>query len=424
MGNREIYEWNPVYNYIMKIKDKAIQKHIDVCNPNISFKDIVKEVGTETEIKMAEILQFNRYKDFILIRYGSYTDILSGETEITMDSMWDIYDGFYRECRSLVIDIRNEIIVLSPFKKFRNLNEGQENTIENVNRMISTCKSFEVSNKLDGSMQSASFYNGEIVMAGSQAIDMNESWRLQDGYRMLMENEGYISMVKSHPSLTFIFEYISLKDAHVVKYKKEQEGLYLIGVRDKRNGKICSYKEVLHFAKQYKVKTTSVFNKNMEDVMNDIKKYKSNEMEGFVLNIDGFMLKVKCDDYVQIHKTISHMSSTNGIIKAIADDNFDDFISKIPEAYKERIWEVAKIIFEYLYRINKYVKEQTQICTFLSQSKKDFMIYVNKKYPKNIKGYIINEYLGRENNFIKSGNEKQPHYKKLNEMKEFLENYI
>ena len=424
MRNREIYKWNPVYNYIMKVKDKAIQKRIDVCNPDISFKDIVKEVGTETEIKMAEILQFNRYKDFILIRYGSYTDILSGETEIAMDNMWDIYDGFYRECRSLVIDIRNEIIVLSPFKKFRNLNEGQENTIENVNRMISACRSFEVSNKLDGSMQSASFYNGEIVMAGSQAINMNESWRLQDGYKMLMENEDYISMVKSYPSLTFIFEYISLKDAHVVKYKKEQEGLYLIGVRDKRNGKTCSYKEVLCFAKQYKVKTTSVFNKNMEDIMNDIKKYKSNEMEGFVLNIDGFMLKVKCDDYVQIHKTISHMSSTNGIIRAIADNNFDDFISKIPEAYKERIWEIAKIIFEYLHRINKYIKEQTQTCISFSQSKKDFMIYVNKKYPKNIKGYIINEYLGRENNFIKSGNEKQPHYKKLNEMKEFLESYI
>ena len=144
MSNREIYKWNPVYNYIMKIKDKAIQKHIDICNPNISFKDIVKEVGTETEIKMAEILQFNRYKDFILIRYGSYADILSGEIEITMDNMWDIYDGFYRECRSLVVDIRNEIIVLSPFKKFRNLNEGQENTIENVNRMISTCKSFDI----------------------------------------------------------------------------------------------------------------------------------------------------------------------------------------------------------------------------------------------------------------------------------------
>ena len=220
MRNREIYKWNPVYNYIMKVKDKAIQKRIDVCNPDISFKDIVKEVGTETEIKMAEILQFNRYKDFILIRYGSYTDILSGETEITMDNMWDMYDGFYRECRSLVIDIRNEIIVLSPFKKFRNLNEGQENTIENVNRMISACKSFEVSNKLDGSMQSASFYNGEIVMAGSQAININESWRLQDGYKMLMENEDYISMIKSYPSLTFIFEYISLKDAHVVKYKK------------------------------------------------------------------------------------------------------------------------------------------------------------------------------------------------------------
>lgn len=111
MSNREIYKWNPVYNYITKIKDKAIQKHINIYDPNISFKDIIKEVGTETEIKIAEILQFNRYKDFILIRYGSYTDILSGEAEITIDNMWDMYDGFYRECRSLVVDIKNNSFI-------------------------------------------------------------------------------------------------------------------------------------------------------------------------------------------------------------------------------------------------------------------------------------------------------------------------
>lgn len=71
-------------------------------------------------------------------------------------------------------------------------------------------------------MQSAHWYNKKIIMVGSQAINHNNSWRLQDGYRMINELPGYEKMLKN-PNFTFIFEYISLKDAHVVKYGKEQE---------------------------------------------------------------------------------------------------------------------------------------------------------------------------------------------------------
>ena len=76
------------------------------------------------------------------------------------------------------------------------------------------------------------------------------------------------------------------------------------------------------------------------------------------------------------------------------------------------------------YKLHNFSVELHRFFAYRFHIKLPYLIYVNKKYPKNIKGYIINEYLGRENNFIKSGNEKQPHYKKLNEMKEFLENYI
>ena len=155
------------------------------------------------------------------------------------------------------------------------------------------------------------------------------------------------------------------------------------------------------------------------DVLRDIKIYSSDKKEGFVLNIDGFMVKVKCDDYVQIHKTISSLSSTNGIIKAIADDTFDDFISKVPEAYKERILKVSRKVYKYIYDTDKTVK--SYYYDGLKQTEgngcllKDFMIYVDKNVPKELQGYVRNEYFHQINNYIKSRG-KCPHYKNMNEM--------
>jgi tRNA splicing ligase len=58
-------------------------------------------------------------------------------------------------------------------------------------------------------------------------------------------------MIKDNPYLTFIFEYISLKDIHTVNYKEEQQGLYLIGIRDVTNGKQWFYSDVKEMAKRY-----------------------------------------------------------------------------------------------------------------------------------------------------------------------------
>ena len=83
---------------------------------------------------------------------------------------------------------------------------------------------------IDGSMQCARWYNNNIFMNGSMVLDKNASFRLEEGISML--NDDYKRMIKENQNYTFIFEYISLKDAHVVLYNKSQEGLYLIGIRN------------------------------------------------------------------------------------------------------------------------------------------------------------------------------------------------
>lgn len=292
------------------------------------------------------------------------------------------------------------------------MNECPENDIEIVTEEIKNAKTVEITNKLDGSMQCLRWYNGNVFMSGSQAINPDVSWRLADGISRLTSN--YKEMAKDNPNLTFIFEYISLPDAHVVKYTKEQEGLYLIGIRDVYTGRQYSYKEVADFATKYGIPMTEIFDKTFDGVLKDIKTIKSDDMEGFVVNIDGHMIKVKGDDYVQIHRVLSKISSINLIIQSIAEDTIDDLYSKVPAAYKSRMRIVEKIVRGYITDMELEVAEW--FAKAPKNNRKEFMIWTEENVPKKLKGYVRNKYLGIKNNYIKYGNDKCPGYRKLNEM--------
>ena len=421
------FTWNPVFNLVIKIKRDYISKHNDIDYNTYTYIDCNKTKKTITCLEhwvmdlnnkeyndILSPLQINQLGKLLLIRYGRYSDVFNGENDVTNENFWDIYDGFYKECRSIVIDVDNEEIILSPFKKFRNLNEGEENNIENITEKIKTAECVEITNKLDGSMQSARYYDHKITMSGSQAIDHSTSWRLQDGYSLLMSQPNYIKMLEDFSDYTFIFEYISLKDAHVVNYKKEDEGLYVIGMRNVYTGNQLSYNKVKNIVNKYDVKMTEIFNKTFDEVMEDSKTLSSDKMEGYVLNVDGHLVKIKCDDYVQIHRVLSKISSINLIIESIAENRFDDLVSKVPETYRWRINKVAKLVLDYIKDTDVKVNGFFNLAP--KTSKKDFMIWIDANVPIVFRGYVRNKYLNKNINYLKGGNEKCPSYKKLKDM--------
>lgn len=219
--------WNPVLNQVLSLKHTfeifvGAEKLWDY-NPSeqncIQYWTQSLESVSEDTKKYFETLFsplfINEEKDLVLFRYNT----LSGREDISIDEFWTIEDGFYSESRSVVIDIKNDCLVLTPFKKFRNLNEGAENELTKIKMRIKNASNVEISNKLDGSMQSARYYNGEYVMSGSQSLNKEKSFRLEEGYEFLTDN--YKKMLKENPDFTFVFEYISEKDPHVVQYSKE-----------------------------------------------------------------------------------------------------------------------------------------------------------------------------------------------------------
>ena len=413
--------WNPVANMVFEIKHTYLKEFggISVIPKRTnSLEYWVERLCKRDEEKYSHYreliskLQVSQCDWYILIRYADYSSIYSGEQEANTDeNFWDRHNGFYRECRSVVLDLKKEEIVLCPFKKFFNLNEMDETKVEEIQKHIKKATVVEFSDKMDGSMQSARWYDGKIFMAGSQAVDSKYSWRLADGYKMIYEKPGYEKMLKDYPNTTFIFEYISLKDAHVVKYKKEEEGLYLIGMRDVMTGEESSYKEVLDMAAKYEIPTTKTFDKSLDEILEQLDEKSSDEAEGFVINIDGYKVKVKYNDYVNIHRVLSALTSINLVIKCIADNTFDDMLSKIPNAHKNRVLDVAKIVFDYINATESEIKKYFDNAP--KDNKKDFMIWVDANTPKKIRPYVRAKYLGDPYNVIKTSNGR---YLKISEM--------
>lgn len=383
-----MYNWNPVFNLVMEIKNEYIQNNKDGV---LHLEQWLNILNNNKYNEFFDCLQMNQHNEFVLIRYGIAE---------MQKSMWTDQDSPYRECRSIVIDLKKEEIVTCGFRKFFNLNEVEENMLDNVAEKIKSAKVFEVADKLDGSMQNARWYDGEVFMTGSMALDENESWRLANGKSLFTKQ--YEEMLKENSNLTFTFEYISDKNPHVVEYKEDQEGLYLIGARDVTNGKQLSYSELSVISSKYpEVKNVKLENKTLDKMLEEMKTLPANEKEGWILNIDEHLIKIKCDDYVNIHRLLDRVASVNVVIESIADETYDDLLSKVPENYRDRVEKISEKVFAYTNTVNRMVSEYYRKAP--KGDRKEFMIWVTENTPKQIQPHLRNKYLGKSYNSLKVG---------------------
>lgn len=422
--NRAIYSWNPAYNLVMRVKDsfnKVLQETLyntpeySEYEDNLNFDLMLKFLGDEYFDEVFSFLDVTQYREFVLLKYKGYQYIFNDN--VTNDNFWELYDGLFNYCRSVVIDLKEETICLLPQNKFSNLNERKGYMLEDIQEKISKAKKVEISNKLDGSNQNYRWYNGRIIGSGSQALDPQQSWRLADGYSMITKE--YEKMMEIYSNCTFMFEYISQKDAHVVLYSKDQDGLYLFGIKNNDTGFEFSYELTVQIGKLFGVKTTEVFDDTLDGIMSKVDDYTSDEKEGWVINIidkygKNFKVKLKVNDYVYMHKILSKLTSPNLVVEAIADDKFDDFISKVPVAHREKVNKYSQIVYNYL----KHMEGIVQGYYFMApkDDKKEFMIWIDKVVLKKYQGYVRSLYLKKQYNFLKKGTLAAPSYKKFNEI--------
>ncbi|MGL4453716.1 MAG: T4 RnlA family RNA ligase [Sarcina sp.] len=391
-----------VLELVKEIKNKYIEKTNNY--KNLTFKDWVKELNEKKYNDIMDGLEVNQYKNLVLFRYG--------QDCFKIVDLWNVFDGIYRECRSIVIDINTMEIVILPFDKFFNLGELEENSLENIQKEIARAKSIEITNKMDGSMQCLRYYNGDYILTGSQAISETTSWRLKKSREFLTYNIRV--MAKENPNLTFIFEYIDLDDAKIVKYSKEDEGLYLIGIRDVKTLRQYSYKEVSKIATKYQVNMTIIENKHFNEILEEVKNIKGYYKEGWVINIDGHLIKLKGDDYVGLHRILSKLCKHSVVIENICNGTLDDLLSKIPILHRDGLINLAKEIIGYKEIVEK------QIEFFYDKApveRVEFFRYINT-LPKHLRGFLGNKYNNKPYEILRNYHGKCIKLKSLKEWSE------
>ena len=388
--------WNSVLQLVLQIKKEYQAQYSDKV---LNLQEWIAKLNKEQYNNIFDCLQINQHNNLVLIRYG-LAEMQKG--------MWEDENSIYRECRSLVIDLENECIALCSFRKFFNLNEVKENTLENISKKIAVAQTVEITDKLDGSMQTARYYNGDYLMAGSMALDRKNSWRLESGYRFLTDN--YKHMLKDYADYTFIFEHISQQDAHIVSYSKEEEGLYLIGARSVLTGEMKTYSELIELANKYQIKVVKKEQTSLDEILSRVKTELSENKEGWVLNIDGHYVKIKCDDYVKLHRILDKVSSANVLIEAVANNTTDDILCKLSGQTKARVEEqiaqIEKIKEDLNNKIEQYYSQADLSC------KKSFMLWVSNNVEKDLQGYVRMKYLNQKYNVLKTNKR----YKKATEL--------
>lgn len=369
------FQWNNMYVYLINAWDKM--------DHTKSFKSQFHD----NNVRITEYI--NEYNEhLILAKY------------IINQDLYDNPNSIYREARSLVIDLNTQQIVLCPFKKFFNINEIPETNIDIVQKQIEQANIIEFSDKLDGSMQSARWYNNHIVLSGSSALDKNCSFQLKEGYKLFTNK--YIRLCQELPMYTFIFEAILQNDKHIVNY--HTNNLLLIGMRDIYTGETESYKEVIKWGNYFNIPTTIIELTNLNKCLQDKSIYKAQAKEGWVIYIrtdnNEYRYKLKCDDYIQLHKIINNILDIKYIIKLIIENKVDDILSNIPKEYKD-------IFLNNLNKINEFIKFKQKVINYYYQiiinhfhninyTDKDFALFVQKNIPKDIQPFMYIKHKNKE----------------------------
>jgi hypothetical protein len=275
---------------------------------------------------------------------------------------WDAYDAYLTEVRGTVFDMRDGSIASLPFYKFRNMDEcpayseaAVRAAIEDAGgRMLAT-------EKLDGSMIQMRYIAGEDrdggafgggilyttsnTIAGSPAAASNSHIEAVSSL-FLGEGSPHARLVRSHPDRTFVFEMIRPdKDMHVVPYPEDRWGLWLIGARDVSTGLLDDHGMLEGYADEVGIRCAPVLFRDLGEAIAFKHSGDGSEMEGMVIDIDGWLVKLKLDDFLE-RSNIFHMADGGrgfrSLLSMIHRNVIDDALAGAPAQASAMIRAIAE----------------------------------------------------------------------------------
>lgn len=246
------------------------------------------------------------------------------------DKMWN---KVTTTCRGLIAD-KNGIIVARPWPKFFNL--GEKATL------IGSHDTVEITDKADGSLGI-----GYPTGSGAWAIATRGSFSSDQAIwaSRWFSNEGNGRGFVPCGRVTPLFEIVYPENRIVLDYG-DFEGLILLGAVDNDMGHIYGPNEAAGMF-CWEGRVTQVFpEKTMAEFMSGPNANRSNA-EGVVVRAGHRMVKVKQQDYLDLHRIVTGLSTTS--VWEMMDDGYTvaEICAPLPDEFHEWVRKLAsELTFE------------------------------------------------------------------------------
>jgi RNA ligase len=312
------------------------------------------------------------------------------------DGNWDRYT---LACRGLVLDNEGNVIA-KPFPKFFNYEEIKDDKYAHCEgcrksgmincgyfdkcggwemRSVIPNESFEVYEKMDGSLGIVFHYNDEWHVATRGSFTSEQAIKGKE----LLDTKYNVSSLRK--TRTYLFEIIYPENRIVVDYG-DDEKLVLLAVMDTESGEEIP-SSALYFMVEDGWDVVTTYKTWGED-WETLKKEISKDNEGYVIRFSGGMrMKIKGTEYVRLHKILTNFSSKDiwellkngedlGPFLERVPDEFDDWVKRTAMNLRYSFHSIDERAGKYHdgFRYGKYNDKEVE------PTKKEFAEYV-KQFP-------------------------------------------
>jgi len=264
--------------------------------------------------------------------------VILNYTELTtFDKRWN---NETMSARGLILDLteakyNDKIYVLAkPFEKFFNYGENLD-----YEKEIDFSNIVSVMEKMDGSLGISYFFNNEIRFAtrgsftSDQAIKATEIWK--EKYSHVDSTWFYASA-----PVTYLVEIVYPENRVVVDYG-DKEDLIMLGtiyLYGNQGFLDASYQDVKWEAERLGMPIAPQYTYSLEQMVELKEKIGANE-EGWIIRFgDNKRLKIKGDEYMQVHR-IKHGMSEKAKFRAWSEGSLREYIMMLPEEFRPELEE-------------------------------------------------------------------------------------